>query len=61
MTFLVAPQGLPPQDQISTPLILTVVISTVASGVVLICTGVILSKRIVQFCEHSVPSTFHRL
>ncbi|CAG14099.1 unnamed protein product [Tetraodon nigroviridis] len=57
----VAPQGLLPQDQISTPLILTVVISSVASGMALICTAVILSKRILQFCEHSVPSTFHRL
>uniref|UniRef100_A0A674P7K2 Tyrosine-protein kinase receptor n=1 Tax=Takifugu rubripes TaxID=31033 RepID=A0A674P7K2_TAKRU len=44
---------LPPQDQISTPLILTVVISTVASGIVLLCTGVILSKRIVQGRLHS--------
>lgn len=56
-----APQGLAPQGQMSTTLILAVVVSTVASGIALVCAGVILSKRILQFCAQSVPSTFHRL
>lgn len=55
------PQGLAPQGEISTSLILAVVVSTTASGLALICAGVILSKRLGQFCAQSVPSTFHRL
>lgn len=56
-----APQGPAPQGQMSTSLILAVVVSTIASGIALICAGVILSKRLLQFCVQSVPSTFHRL
>lgn len=57
----VDPQGLPPQGPLSTSLILAVVVSTIASGIALVCAGVILSKRLLQFCEQSVPSSFHRL
>lgn len=56
-----APQGLAPQGEISTSLILAVVVSTIASGMALICAGIILSKRLFQFCVQSMPSTFHRL
>lgn len=45
----------------STSLILAIVVSTVVSGIALICAGVILSKRLFQFCVQSVPTTFHRL
>ncbi|TMS21285.1 ALK tyrosine kinase receptor, partial [Larimichthys crocea] len=38
----VAPQGPAPQGQMSTSLILAVVVSTIASGIALICAGVIL-------------------
>uniref|UniRef100_A0A3B4ZAH7 Tyrosine-protein kinase receptor n=1 Tax=Stegastes partitus TaxID=144197 RepID=A0A3B4ZAH7_9TELE len=38
----VAPQGVAPQGQMSTSLILAVVVSTVASGLALVCAGVIL-------------------
>eukprot|EP00066_Takifugu_rubripes_P026763 XP_011616029.1 PREDICTED: leukocyte tyrosine kinase receptor [Takifugu rubripes] len=54
-----APQGLPPQDQISTPLILTVVISTVASGIVLLCTGVILMWYRRKNDLHAVRGRLH--
>uniref|UniRef100_A0A7N9AMS6 Tyrosine-protein kinase receptor n=1 Tax=Mastacembelus armatus TaxID=205130 RepID=A0A7N9AMS6_9TELE len=37
-----APQGLAPQGQMSTSLILAVVISTIASGIALICTAIVL-------------------
>lgn len=50
-----------PQGHMSLTLILAVVASTVASGIALICAGVILSKRLFHFCVQSVPSTFHRL
>lgn len=57
----IGPQGPIPQGQMSMSLILAVVASTIASGIALICAGVILSKRLFQFCVQSVPSTFHRL
>ncbi|XP_078134251.1 tyrosine-protein kinase receptor [Sander vitreus] len=57
----IALQGPALHSQMSTSLILAVVVSTIASGIALICTGVILSKRLLQFCVQSVPSAFHRL
>ncbi|TNN84277.1 ALK tyrosine kinase receptor [Liparis tanakae] len=56
-----ASQGPAPQGPMSMSLVLAVVVSAVASGIALICTGVILSKRLPQLCVQSVPSTFHRL
>lgn len=53
------PDGL--QGKMSTSFILAVVVSTVASGVALIGTAVILSKRLSQLCVRSEPTTFHRL
>lgn len=60
-TVPATPQGPAPHGPMSTSLILAVVVSTVASGFALVCAGVILSKRLLQFCAQSVPSTFHRL
>uniref|UniRef100_A0A3B4WSJ9 Tyrosine-protein kinase receptor n=1 Tax=Seriola lalandi dorsalis TaxID=1841481 RepID=A0A3B4WSJ9_SERLL len=42
VTCIAAPQGPAPQGPMSTSLILAVVVSTIASGIALICTGVIL-------------------
>ncbi|MEQ2252368.1 hypothetical protein ILYODFUR_021138 [Ilyodon furcidens] len=57
----ITPQSPVPQGQLSTSLILAVVVAIIVSGVALICSGVILSKRLLQLCAQSVPSTFHRL
>uniref|UniRef100_A0A8C4HWV6 Tyrosine-protein kinase receptor n=1 Tax=Dicentrarchus labrax TaxID=13489 RepID=A0A8C4HWV6_DICLA len=42
VTCIAAPHGLAPQGQMSTSLILAVVVSTIASGIALICAGIIL-------------------
>lgn len=56
-----APPNPAPHSQLSTSLILAVVVSIIVSGVALICAGVILSKRLLQLCVQSVPSAFQRL
>ncbi|KAI1895657.1 hypothetical protein AGOR_G00108480 [Albula goreensis] len=56
-----APRGPAPEGQLSLPLILAVVASTLVTGIVLTCASLMLSKRFFQFCVNSVPSTFHRL
>lgn len=54
-------RALPTPGPLSTTLILAVLVSTVASGIALVCASVILSKRLLQLCAQSVPSSFHRL
>ncbi|KAJ8399492.1 hypothetical protein AAFF_G00412040 [Aldrovandia affinis] len=56
-----APRSPAPEGQLSLPLILAVVASTLAMGIILTCASLMLSKRFFQFCVNSVPSTFHRL
>ncbi|KAA8582162.1 hypothetical protein FQN60_008902 [Etheostoma spectabile] len=48
---IAAPQGPALHSQMSTSLILAVVVSTIVSGIALICTSVILSKRLLKFCH----------
>ncbi|MEQ2164399.1 hypothetical protein GOODEAATRI_006386 [Goodea atripinnis] len=50
----IAPQSPVPQGTLSTSLILAVVVAIIVSGVALICSGVILSKRLLQLCAQEV-------
>uniref|UniRef100_A0A3Q3QKA4 Tyrosine-protein kinase receptor n=1 Tax=Monopterus albus TaxID=43700 RepID=A0A3Q3QKA4_MONAL len=48
--------GLAPPGQMSTSLILAIAVCTTASSIALICTGVILSKQLLQYCVQSLQS-----